>query len=71
MAVQSVAYPVAALCIVHNVCELKSDVFFFQEWLEVCNNINQPESIPLPNQAADRQCELDASNNRDTLAQYF
>ena len=70
MAVQSVTYLVAASCIVHNICELKRDDFF-QEWLKVCNNIDQPESISLLNQTADRQRESDASNVRDTLAQYF
>ena len=42
-----------------------------REWLEVCNNIDQPEIIPLPNEAVDRQHESDASIVRDTLAQYF
>ena len=70
MVVQSVTYLVAASCILHNICELRRDDFF-QEWLEVCNNIDQPEIIPLPNEAVDRQHESDASIVRGTLAQYF
>ena len=70
MVVQSVTYLVAASCILHNICELRRDDFF-QEWLEVCNNIDQPGIIPLPNEAVDRQHESDASIVRDTLAQYF
>lgn len=70
MVVQSVTYLAAASCIIHNICELRRDDFF-QEWLEVCNNIGQPESIPHPSAAVNEQQEADASNVRDTLAQYF
>ena len=70
MEVESVAYLAAASCVVHNICELRRDDFF-QEWLEVCNNIDQPGSIPLPNEDAATQCELDATVVRDSLAQYF
>ena len=39
MAVESVTYLAAASCVVHNICELRRDDFF-QEWLQVCNNID-------------------------------
>ena len=47
-----------------------TSVNFFQEWLEVCNNIVQPENLPLPNEDVETQCESDATVVRDTLAQY-
>ena len=70
MAVESVTYLAAASCVVHNICELRRDDFF-QEWLEVCNNSDQPENLPLPNEDLETVCESDATVVRDTLAQYF
>ena len=66
MAVESPCYLVAALCVLHDICELKK-ADFLEEWLEdVRNAVEQSDNIPL----AIRK-EREASNTRETLLQYF
>ena len=66
MNVESLCYLVAALCVLHDICELKK-ADFLEEWLEdVRNAVEQSDNIPL---AIPK--EREASNTRETLLQYF